>query len=157
MASGTKCNLDTYGEWKMASPWNELRVPDDPKLLDLEPLLKEFKPAQEWTCGVVCIAKVANFDGSWKMNVRAYDLPEELDTFVSDLFDISLSYNLVDVDSSRAFLYVKKSDDGSTNITEGVMDTIVKAVTKPIVTLIDEWRMGGWSNDALSVDFGGET
>ena len=128
----------------MASSPNLFRFPSDVKLIDLRGRLGKFEPVQEWTCGVVCIAKIKKFDGTWKVNVRAYDIPEELDPFVSDLFDLSLTYNLVDVDLSRAFLYVKESEDGSTNITSEVMDTIVKSVSKPIVTLADELSKGGW-------------
>ena len=57
---------------------------------------------------------------------------------------MSLSCNLVDVDPERGFLYVKESQDGSTNITDEVMDTVLKAVNKPIVTLADELAAGGW-------------
>lgn len=107
-------------------------------------MLEKFKPLQEWNCGVVCIAKIKKFDGTWMVNVRAYDIPEELDAFVADFFDLSLSCNLVDVDPERGFLYVKESQDGSTNITDEVMDTVLKAVNKPIVTLADELAAGGW-------------
>lgn len=144
MASGTKYNLDTNGQWQMASSRHLFRFPSDMKLLDLGDRLGKFVPVKEWTCGVVCIAKIRKFDGTWMVNVRAYDIPEELDTFVSDLFDLSLTYNLVDVDPKQAFLYVKESEDGSTNITEEVMDTIVRSVAKPIVTLTDELNKGGW-------------
>ena len=144
MASGTKYNLDTNGQWQMASSQHLFRFPSDLKLLNIGDLLEKFKPVQEWNCGVVCIAKIGKFDGTWMVNVRAYDIPEELDAFVSDLFDLSLTYNLVDVDPSRAFLYVKESQDGSTNITDEVMDTVLKAVNKPIVTLADELAAGGW-------------
>ena len=145
MASGTKYNLDTCGEWQLASLLDVYRIQSEPDPQSLKPVLEKFEPVQEWNCGVVCIAKVAVVDGAYMVNVRAYDVPEELDTFVSDLFDLSLAYRLMDVDPSRAFLYVKKSEDGSTNITEEVMDTIVKAVSKPIVTLTDELNKGGWS------------
>ena len=145
MASGTKYNLDTCGEWQRASSPNLFRFPSDLKLIDLSSRLAKFEPVQEWNCGVVCIAKIKKFDGKWMLNVRAYDIPEERDAFVADFFDLSLTYNLVDVDPKQAFLYVKKSEDGSTNITEEVMDTVLKAVNKPIVTLSDELASGGWS------------
>ena len=144
MASGTKYNLDTNGQWQMASPRDGFRVTSDVGLLNLNDLLGKFEPVQEWTCGVVCIAKVASVDGMYMVNVRAYDIPEERDAFVADFFDLSLSYNLVDVDLSRAFLYVRESQDGSTNITAEVMDTVLKAVNKPIVTLADELNKGNW-------------
>ena len=128
----------------MASSPNLFKFPSDIKLIDLSGRLGKFEPVQEWNCGVVCIAKIKKFDGTWMVNVRAYDIPEELDAFVADFFDLSLSYNLVDVDPKRAFLYVKESEDGSTNITEEVMDTIVRSVAKPIVTLTDELNKGGW-------------
>ena len=128
----------------MASPPYLFRIRSDAKPICVKPMLEKFKPAQEWNCGVVCIAKIKKFDGTWKVNVRAYDIPEELDAFVADFFDLSLSYNLVDVDPTRAFLYVKESQDGSTNITDEVMDTVLKAVNKPIVTLADELAAGGW-------------
>lgn len=128
----------------MASSPNLFKFPSDVKLIDLSGRLGKFEPVQEWNCGVVCIAKIKKFDGTWMLNVRAYDIPEERDAFVADFFDLSLSYNLVDVDLSRAFLYVKESEDGSTNITSEVMDTVLKAVNKPIVTLSDELAAGGW-------------
>ena len=128
----------------MASPPYLFRIRSDAKPICVKPMLEKFKLVQEWNCGVVCIAKIGKFDGTWMVNVRAYDIPEELDAFVADFFDLSLSYNLVDVDPTRAFLYVKESEDGSTNITDEVMDTVLKAVNKPIVTLADELATGGW-------------
>lgn len=128
----------------MASLQDVYRVQSEIDPQCIKPLLEKFMPVQEWNCGVVCIAKVGKFDGTCMVNVRAYDIPEELDAFVADFFDLSLSYNLVDVDPSRAFLYVKESQDGSTNITDEVMDTVLKAVNKPIVTLADELASGGW-------------
>lgn len=128
----------------MASPLDLHRIQSDANPLCVKPMLEKFKPVQEWNCGVVCIAKIGKFDGTCMVNVRAYDIPEELDAFVADFFDLSLSCNLVDVDPKRAFLYVKESQDGSTNITDEVMDTVLKAVNKPIVTLADELAAGGW-------------
>ena len=54
-----------------------------------------------------------------------YHLPDELEGLCADLFDLSLAYKLVAVDAEYLEIVVEESKDGSTNIDETVMKTMM--------------------------------
>ena len=64
-----------------------------------------------------------------------YHLHKGLDEICSDLFDLSLAYKLVALDAEYLEIVVEKSKDGSTNIDDEVMETMMdiqKKVSKQL-------------------------
>lgn len=56
---------------------------------------------------------------------HTYDIPFDNDNFMSDLFNFSLTHNIVEVEPSNARIYLAKSKNGKTNITKDVMELLV--------------------------------
>ena len=54
-----------------------------------------------------------------------YDIPFDNDNFMSDLFNFSLTHNIVEVDPSNARIYLAKSKNGKTNITKDIMELLM--------------------------------
>lgn len=61
-----------------------------------------------------------------------YHLPEDLDELCADLFDLSFAYKLVVVDAEYLEMVVEKSKDGSTNIDDEVMETMMDIQKKVV-------------------------
>jgi hypothetical protein len=64
------------------------------------------------------------------------------DKLISDLFDLSLTHILAGVDQRNAAIYVKRSEDGQTNIDRNVMDAVHYMLRKPIKTMMNELAEG---------------
>lgn len=56
---------------------------------------------------------------------HTYDIPFDNDKLMSDLFNFSLTHNIVEVDPSNARIYLAKSKNGKTNITKDVMELLM--------------------------------
>ena len=59
-----------------------------------------------------------------------YHLPRDLEDLCADLFDLSLAYKLVVVDTEYLEIVVEESKDGSTNIDETVMEAMMDSQKK---------------------------
>lgn len=55
---------------------------------------------------------------------HTYGIPFDTDKFVSDLFDFSLTHNIVEVNPNNARIYLAKSKNGKTNITKDIMEIL---------------------------------
>ena len=60
---------------------------------------------------------------------HTYFIPFDIDAFVSDLFDFSLTHNIVEVNPKAARIYLAKSKNGKTNITKDIMELLVSKLT----------------------------
>jgi len=55
----------------------------------------------------------------------AYNVPLDKDKFLSDLFNYSLTHNIVEVNPSNARIYLARSKNGKTNITTDTMERLL--------------------------------
>lgn len=60
---------------------------------------------------------------------HVYDIPFDTDNLMSDLFDFSLTHNIVEVDPNNARIYLAKSKNGKTNITKDIMELLMGKLT----------------------------
>jgi len=90
--------------------------------------LKEISPLETAKLG----------DGNAEVRKKVYELPTELDSLVADLFSLSLTHNIVDVDSEIGTLYMMESKDGNTNIDDDVIGLLHQALNRPFNTLYEE-------------------
>ena len=60
---------------------------------------------------------------------HVYFIPFDIDAFMSDLFDFSLTHNIVEVNPKAARIYLAKSKNGKTNITKDIMELLVSKLT----------------------------
>lgn len=60
---------------------------------------------------------------------HTYFIPFDIDAFVSNLFDFSLTHNIVEVNPETARIYLAKSKNGKTNITKDIMELLVNKLT----------------------------
>jgi hypothetical protein len=143
--------MDTRGYWKPGdsrefsavakffSDYGETQLKND---------ILRIKPIQEWFCGVVCVSKVKQLDPGndfinwvppkYLFNTKAYELPMDINRIVSDIFDLSLNHRILGVNPRSATIYVMESEDGTTNITDEIVELIFEVVKRPIKTLNDE-------------------
>ena len=56
---------------------------------------------------------------------HVYDIPFDNDNLMSDLFNFSLTHNIVEVNPNNARIYLAKSKNGKTNITKDIMELLV--------------------------------
>lgn len=153
MPSGVKLNVEKNGEWRPAEP-RDVRnilfgIPDSELLTKIGGL--HF--IKEWYCAVLCLAKVRlrpgeekdshmYYDGRHEVEVKAYEFPPDKDKFMADLFGLSLTHRILAVDEGLGTIYVEESEDGSTNITEEVMDALAKKLEQPVRTYMDDLNDG---------------
>ena len=60
---------------------------------------------------------------------QVYDIPFDTDDFMSDLFDLSLTHNIVEVNPDNARIYLARSKNGKTNITKDIMELLAGKLT----------------------------
>ena len=60
---------------------------------------------------------------------HAYDIPFDTDNLMSDLFDFSLTHNIVEVVPNNARIYLARSKNGKTNITKDIMELLMGKLT----------------------------
>lgn len=151
MTSSVKMAMDTRGYWK---PGDSRECTSVTKFFvnydeaQLKKDILDIKPIQEWFCGVVCVSKVKQLDHGndpidwvppkYLFNTKAYELPMDLINIVSDIFDLSLNHRILGVNPRSATIYVMESEDGTTNITDEIVEIIFEVVKRPIKTLIEE-------------------
>ena len=77
------------------------------------------------------VAKVGKYGmGQPKEEVQVvvshvYDIPFDNDNLMSDLFNFSLTHNIVEVNPDNARIYLARSKNGKTNITKDIMELLV--------------------------------
>ena len=76
------------------------------------------------------VAKLPHVDGLPDNEVlvvvsHTYRIPFDNDKFTSDLFDFSLTHNIVEVNPNSARIYLAKSKNGKTNITKDIMELLL--------------------------------
>lgn len=76
------------------------------------------------------VAKLPHVDGLPDDEVpvvvsHIYEIPFDNDKFTSDLFDFSLTHNIVEVNPKNARIYLAKSKNGKTNITKDIMELLM--------------------------------
>ena len=151
MTSSVKMAMDTRGYWKPGDSREFAGVTKffvDYDETQLRKDILDIKPIQEWFCGVVCVSKVKQLDPEndlinwvppkYLFNTRAYELPMDINRIVSDIFDLSLNHRILGVNPRSATIYVMESEDGTTNITDEIVELIFEVVKRPIKTLNDE-------------------
>lgn len=60
---------------------------------------------------------------------HTYDIPFDTDNLMSDLFDLSLTHNIVEVNPNNARIYLARSKNGKTNITKDIMELLAGKLT----------------------------
>ncbi len=148
MTSSVKMAMDTRGYWK---PGDSREFASVTKFLDydetqLKKDILDIKQIQDWFCGVVCVSKVKKLDHDpidwvppkYLFNTKAYELPMDINRIISDIFDLSLNHRLLGVNPRSATIYVVESEDGTTNITDEIVELLFGVFKRPIKTLSEE-------------------
>ena len=160
MSSSVKMAMDTRGYWK---PGDSRKFAGVTKFFvdygetQLKNDILRIKPIQEWFCGVVCVSKVKQLDSGndlinwvppkYLFNTKAYELPMDINRIVSDIFDLSLNHRILGVNPRSATIYVVESEDGTTNITDEIVELLFEVFKRPIKTLNEELMGWRWKDD----------
>ena len=86
------------------------------------------------------VFETADFLGHDALVLRsyAYSIPLDKDKFMSDLFKFSLTHNIVEVNSNNAKLYLAKSKNGKSNITQDIMEMLLRKLNSVDTPLTDD-------------------
>ena len=60
---------------------------------------------------------------------KEYAIPMDIDAFMSDLMDISLTHNIVEVDPDNGRIYLNRSKNGRTNISGDIVGRLLHRLT----------------------------
>lgn len=128
MPSELKQEINRHGA-KFLSPLEEVYSRHIIGKGELKTKLGQFTPLENWHSRVVCISEFSDSGmGFGVVNNTAYDIPEDMDEFVSAMFDLSLTHNIMNVVPDKGKIYVARSKNGKTNITKEAMDFILKSL-----------------------------
>ena len=126
-----KQEINRHGA-KMLSPLEEVYSRHIIGKGELKMKLGQFTPIGVYS-RVVCIAEFSKTEmGFGIVTTKAYEIPEDMDKFVSDIFDFSLTHNIMNVDPYKGKIYVARSKNGKTNISKEIMDFILKKLEPAI-------------------------
>lgn len=147
MQSVMAMNLtDKPGQWRSASTIDMQTALPRWYVGQMIREIRGIEPLREWFGGVVCLKEIKKSDkygqSEYLVKTKAYDIPVMSDQLISDLFDLSLTHILAGVDQRNAAIYVKRSEDGQTNIDQNVMDAVHHVLRKPIKPLVEEMAEG---------------
>ena len=100
---------------------------------ELKMKLGQFTPLGDWYSKVVCISEFSNTEiGFDIVTTKAYQIPDDMDKFFGDIFDLSLTHNIMNVVPEKGKIYVARSKNGKTNISREIMDFILKKLKPEI-------------------------
>lgn len=100
---------------------------------ELKMKLGQFTPLGDWYSKVVCISEFSNTEiGFDIVTTKAYEIPDDMDKFFGDIFDLSLTHNIMNVVPEKGKIYVARSKNGKTNISREIMDFILKKLEPEI-------------------------
>ena len=100
---------------------------------ELKMKLGQFTPLGDWYSRVVCIAEFNTTEiGFDIVTTKAYQIPNDMDEFFGDIFDFSLTHNIMNVVPEKGKIYVARSKNGKTNISREIMDFILKKLEPEI-------------------------
>ena len=132
MASELKQEINRHGA-KMLSELEKVYSEHIIGKRELKMKLGQFTPACDWYSRVVCIAEFSKTElGFGIVTTKAYEIPDDMDQFFGDIFDLSLTHNIMNVDPYKGKIYVARSKNGKTNISREIMDFILKKLEPAI-------------------------
>lgn len=100
---------------------------------ELKMKLGQFTPLGDWYSKVVCISEFRHSEMGFDIvTTKAYEIPDDMDKFFGDIFDFSLTHNIMNVDPQKGKIYVARSKNGKTNISREIMDFILKKLEPEI-------------------------